>query len=162
VLTYKIIGLLLLASLISDSKALYQNQSPAESGKVEVGLYQLRVAARAGKCVVKVNGSHKGEIILAVPPPCEFVRDGTGAAQHFRYKNKKRNGGGYFDVILVVGGPLEKGRTDKLMKDGCGTQTQALSPSSRGVAAGAVGSGVIVCPSDSLDEKFFGFLAKPR
>lgn len=162
VLAYKIVGGLLLSFLIFESKPLPQHPSAGESGRVEVASYQLRIEERAGKCILKFNGSRKGEITLAVPPPCEFVRDGIGAAQHFRYKNRKRNGGGYFDVILVVGGPTEKGRTDKLMKDGCGTQTQALSLSSRGVAEGAVGSGVIVCPSDGLDEKFFGFLAKPR
>lgn len=161
-MAYKIIGSLLLSFLFSDNKSLHQHQSPAESGKVEVASYQLRIEELAGKCVLKFGGPRKGEIILAVPPPCEFVRDRTGAAQHYRYKNRKRNGRGYFEVILVVGGPLEKGRTDELMKDGCGTQTQAMSLSSRGVAAGAVGSGVTVCPSDGLDEKFFGFLAKPR
>jgi hypothetical protein len=157
----KIIGLALLSLLISGSKFLEPLR--AGSGDVEVAFYQLHIEKRTGKCILKYDGRLKGEITLAVPSPCEFVREpATGKAQHFRYEKRKRNGRRFFETILVVGGPLDKHRSDKFMKEGCGTQIQAVSLSSKGVAAGAVGSGVIVCPSDGLDEKFFGFLAKPK
>jgi hypothetical protein len=136
-------------------------EGQVEPGKVEVASYKLRLEEHDGKCVLHYTGHLEGKITMTAPPPCEFVRVSNGDAQHYRYKNRKRNGGGYFDVIIVVGGPLDKGRLDELMKDGCGTQIQAVSLSRRGVVIGAVGSGLTACPSLGLEEKMFGFLAKP-
>jgi hypothetical protein len=146
--------------LIGSSNLPQPTQEPGEPGKIEVASYKLHIGERAGKCILSYDGHSKGKISMIIPPPCEFLRDHNDTAQHFRYKNTKRKGGGYFEVILVVGGPLDKGQSDKFMKDGCGTQIQAISLSRRGVVAGAVGSGIVVCPSRGLDEKNFGFLAK--
>jgi hypothetical protein len=161
-LAYRLFFSTLLLFLITVSNLSAALQKQIERGKAKVASYQLHVEERSGKCILSYEGPYKGEISMTVPPPCEFVRDHTGAAQHFRYKNRRRSIRGYFEVILIVGGPTEKSRSDRLMKEGCGTQTQAVSLSSRGVVAGAVGSGVLVCPTDGLDEKFFGSLAKPK
>jgi hypothetical protein len=133
-----------------------------KAGQARVASYRLSIEQRDGKCAIKYDGRHKGEITFDIPPPCEFVRDYAGNAQRRRYKNKKPSGSGFYDVILVVGGPLDESRSDKLMKDGCGTKVQAMSLSPRGVTLGAVGTDMLVCPSDHLDEKVFGFLAKPN
>jgi hypothetical protein len=129
-----------------------------EARKVAVGSYELRIKEEGSKCTVIYKGPHNGEITLDIPPPCEFLRDHTGKAQRQRYR--RRRNAGFFDVILVIGGPLDTEKTHELMKDGCATQAQAVSLSSRGVVAGIVGSGILVCPLDHLDEKFFGSIAK--
>jgi hypothetical protein len=148
--------------LITAGSPLQSRQSEAEPPKGAIASYKLSIEEQEGTCILRYDGPRKGKIRLILPPPCEFVRDpATGAVQHFRYKNKKRSGGGFFEAILVIGGPRENARSDKLMKDGCGTHLQPVSLSSRGVVAGSVGSGVVVCPLDGLDEKFFGFLARP-
>lgn len=132
---------------------------PVMPGEVEVASYKLRVENRYGKCSLIYEGPRNGDIPTDLPGPCEFVRHPvTGAGQNFSYPN----GASTFTVVLIVGGPLEPGTGDRYMKTGCGTQTQAVSLSPRGVALGAVGNGMVVCPSGGLDEVCFGSLARRR
>ena len=130
-----------------------------EPRKGTVGSYTLKLEERDGKCQLLYEGPHKGQITLEIPPPCEFSRDNLGKLQRHQYK-RKRNAGVY-DVILVVGGPVTKEKSDKLMQDGCGTQLQAVSLSSRGVALGGHLSMPTACPMEGQDEMVFGILNKP-
>lgn len=130
-----------------------------EPRKVTVGSYKFRLEEREGKCHLLYDGPRKGDLTLDVPPPCEFARDETGNAQHFQYKRKRNTL--VYEVILVVGGPINKARSDKLMPDGCPTQMQAVSFSSRGVAVGETDSQLLACPMEGLDEKVFAILGKP-
>jgi hypothetical protein len=130
-----------------------------EPRKAEVKSYQFKLEERDGKCHLVYEGRHKGDITLNIAPPCEFARDHKGKAQHFQYRRK--GGTRAYDVILVLGGPVNKARSDKLMPEGCATKMQAVSMNSTGVVAGDVGSVLITCPLEGLDEKFFGTLAKP-
>jgi len=128
--------------------------------KVAVGSYKFTIQEREGKCELVYEGSQKGTITLDIPPPCEFLRDHTGKAQRHRFWNRKTRNGGPFLVIIVIGGPPDKNRSHPLMKDGCATQVQAVSLSSRGVVAGDVSKDIVVCPLEGLDEPFFATLAK--
>ena len=56
---------------------------------------------------------------------------------------------------------MDKAKSHALMKDGCATQVQAISLSSRGVVAGDVAQGMVVCPLDGLDEVVFALFSKP-
>lgn len=145
--------------ILAGSVAMQTAPADPEPRKVEVGSYKFKLEERDGKCQLLYEGPHKGDITLDIPPPCEFSRDHTGKAQHFQYR-RRRNARPY-EVILVLGGPLNKARSDKLMPDGCATQMQAVSLNSSGVEVGDVGSLTMVCPLAGLDEKFFGTLAKP-
>jgi hypothetical protein len=127
--------------------------------KVALGSYKFKIQERDGKCDLVYEGRHNGTITLDIPPPCEFLRDRSAKVQRHRYWN--RSSRGFFLVILVIGGPVDKAKSHELMKDGCATQTQAVSLSSRGVLAGGVGGGMVVCPLDGLDEVVFGLSAKP-
>jgi hypothetical protein len=69
---------------------------------------------------------------MSLTSPCEFVRGSTGNAQTFRYKNKRLYGG-YFSLLIVTGGPVDGTRSDRFMKDGCGTTIQAVILRARGV-----------------------------
>jgi len=130
--------------------------------KVAVGSYKLKLEERDGKCDLVFEGrNHKGTITLDIASPCEFLRERNAKVQLHRYWNRNARNGGVYLVILVIGGPPDKAKPHPLMKDGCATQTQAVSLSSRGVVAGAVGTGVVVCPLDGLDEVFVGSTAKP-
>jgi hypothetical protein len=132
-----------------------------EPPKGEVASYKVQIDFREGKCVLKYDGPFHDQIETALGAPCDFVRNRTGAIQHFEYKNSKRNGGGSYSAILLVGGPIDTSRSYSFMKNGCGTKVQAVSFSPRGVAIGAIGTGLLVCPSTELDEKMFGSIAKP-
>lgn len=155
----KAFSLTALLLIFAGTVAMQTAPAALEPRKAEVGSRKLKLEERDGKCQLLYEGRTKGEITLDVPPPCEFVRDHTGKAQHYQYK-RKRNAGTY-DVIIVVGGVKNKHRSDKLMADGCPTQYQAVSLSSRGVATGVLGSLWIACPTEGLDEKVFGSMAKP-
>ena len=143
--------------MFAGSVAMQTTTKAVEPRKVTVGSYKFTVEERNGKCQLLYEGPHKGEITLDIPPPCEFARDHTGKAQHFQYKRKRK----VFKVILVIGGPVIRERTDKLMPNGCGTQMQAVSLNSRGVVAGEPGSITSACPSEGVDEKLFNLLSKP-
>ena len=141
------------------SVAMQTAPASPEPHKVAVGSYKFRLEERDGKCQVFYEGRQKGELALEIPPPCEFVRDHAGKGMHYQYK--RRRNAGVYDVILIVGGPVNRDRSDKLMQDGCATKMQAVSFSSRGVTAGPTGSVRLVCPTEGLDEKFFATLGKP-
>ena len=162
VLAHKITCCALLSLVVTGSNLSQSQMKRAEPRKVDVASYKLRVEERGGKCVLDYDGPAKGKLMLDLLPPCDFVRDRTKAAQSFRYRNGKSNRGGHFVVVMVLGGPLDNVRSDEFFKQGCGTRAQAVSLSSRGVAAGALGSGIVVCPSEGMDKKMYGFLAKPK
>lgn len=143
--------------LFAGSVALQTTPAGVEPRQVALSSYKFKLEERDGKCLLLYEGPRKGELSLSIPPPCEFVRDHNGKAQHFQYKRKRS----VFQVILVVGGPVIKERTDKLMPGGCGTQIQAVSLNAKGVLAGEFSSITSACPSEGVDEKEFSLLSKP-
>jgi hypothetical protein len=157
VLVYKVTAFFL---FVATGVAFQGSVIKTEPRRVEISNYKLRLEEYKGKCALKYEGVHSGQISMDLVPPCEFVRESDGSPQHFEYKNKKRSAGSKFSALLVVGGPIDTSRTDSYMRDGCGTKAQAVSVAAKSVVLGAVGSGALICPSDSLDEKMFGFLAK--
>jgi len=130
--------------------------------KVALGSYQFKLEEREGKCDLVYEGHHhNGTITLDIAPPCEFLREPKGKVQHHRYWNRKHSNGGFYLVMIVIGGPSDKQKSHPLMKDGCATQFQTVSLSSRGVVTGSVDTGMVVCPLDGLDEVSFSLNAKP-
>jgi hypothetical protein len=131
---------------------------PPQNG--ELASYKFQVAARDGKCVFTYDGPSKGELVSDLSPPCNFSREHNGGVQHIVQKYSGKGGGNY-TVMLLIGGPVDPSRTDKYMQTGCGTETQPLSLSPRGVALGGAEGDLTVCPSWDLDRPMFGFSAKP-
>jgi hypothetical protein len=122
----------------------------------DVASYAVRLEVRDGKCVFNYDGPNKGQLEIELLGPCEFLRSPVGNINSVELKNTTRNGGGTYSVILVIGGPpSNEGRFDRYMKTGCYSQVRAISLSPRGVALGSIGSGLDVCPTDRVDEKFF-------
>jgi hypothetical protein len=128
--------------------------------KGEVASYKLQIDVSNGKCVLRYDGPQKGEVDTELSAPCEFSREQTGTIKYHEYKNRGAKGEDY-TVVLVIGGPSYPTRSDKYMKEGCGTEVLPISLSPRGIAKGAVGSLLFACPSEDLDEKIFGFGARP-
>ena len=125
---------------------------PPQNG--EVASYNFQVAARDGKCVFTYDGPSKGELITDLNAPCNFSRGHTGGVQHIVGKRSGKAGGDY-TVILLIGGPAAAAHPE------CGTETQPISLSPRGVALGCTGGGIPICPSADLDRPWFGVCAKP-
>jgi len=131
-----------------------------EPPKGEVASYKVQIDVREGKCVLTYDGPHQGQVQTELSAPCEFSRGHKGVIKHYEYKNRG-SGGGSYSVILLIGGPVYPSRSDSFMKNGCGTEVQPISLSPRGVAMGSLGTLLFACPSEDLDEKIFGFGAKP-
>jgi hypothetical protein len=139
----------------------HETTTNVELPKGEVASYKVQIDVREGKCILNYDGPHKGQLETELSAPCEFSRGHTGMIEHYEYKNKGK-GDGYYSVILVIGGPVDPSRSDKFMKNGCGTLTRPISLSPRGVAIGTTGGGgLVICPSTDLDEVMFGFGKKP-
>ena len=153
--------LLLLAGLGTLALA---GQPLSKNGEAEVRGYSLSLKNRDGKCVLSYEGrGRQGEFTMGLPAPCEFVRDHKGAPQVRSYYNKKVYGGPY-SVLIVTGGPIDTSQSDQFMKDGCGTQIQAVMVRTSGViikktVLGANRSGPTVCPSAGTDEKVYEWLS---
>ena len=130
---------------------------PPQNGKL--ASYKFQVASRDGKCVFTYEGPSKGELVTDLNPPCNFSREQTGGVQHIVQKRLGKSP--EYTVMLLIGGPIDQHRSDKYMQTGCGTETQPISLSPRGVALGGREGGMTVCPSDALDRPMFGFSAKP-
>jgi hypothetical protein len=126
----------------------------------EVAAYKVSLDIKDGKCILKYDGPLKGEIETELPSPCEFSRGQTGNIEYHEYRNSNLADATY-SVILLIGGPAYATHSDKFMPGGCGTHILPVSLSKRGVAAGAIGRVLFACPSEKLDEKMFGFGAKP-
>jgi hypothetical protein len=110
---------------------------------------------RNGKCVFNYDGLLNGQVETDLPAPCEFLRDLAGNIQYMELKNTKQNGGGSYSVILVIGGPpATDGRSGKHV-EGCGSESQPISLSPRGIALGSHGYKLDICPTDRVDEKLF-------
>ncbi len=150
----KIIGALLITIVAALAVAGGDDKLASEATKVRG--YELRLEDREGKCVVAYTGrKRRGETTLEIPPPCQFARNWRGEPQSYTYQDL-----GPATVLIVVGGPLDARRTDPLMKEGCGTQAQAILLRRSGVSASKkIGKGSTLCPSAGLDEKMFSFLA---
>ena len=121
--------------------------------------YKLQLRERENRCVVAyAAGKRQGELQLELPPPCQFVHDEKGAVRSYFYKDV-----GKATALLVVGGPIDSQRKDKLMKDGCGTQAQVVLLTSRGVSTTKeIGHGGVFCPSGGVEEKMFSILAHSK
>jgi hypothetical protein len=120
-----------------------------------VAAYSLRLDVRDGKCALKYDGPHNGQVDTAFAAPCEFLRDPVGNIQHMELRNPPQNGGGTYSVIIVFGGPpATDGRSNKPIT-GCGSEARTISLSPRGIALGSLASGLDICPTDRVDEKLF-------
>src|SRR3989442_7391174 len=107
-------------------------------------------------CVCIYAGHLKVNVETAFLAPWKFVTDPAGKIRSRELKNTQQNGGGSYSVIVMIGGPpAKRGHSDKYMKDGCGSESQAVSLSVRGVALGSIGGGLDICPTSSFDEKLF-------
>jgi hypothetical protein len=126
----------------------------------EVASYKFEVVARDAKCVFTYDGPFKGQLVTDLKPPCDFSRGHTNGVQHIVQKHFGKGGGNY-TVILLIGGPVDANRSDRYMKNGCGTETQPISLSPRGVALGDAQPGYTICPIEDLDRPWFGFSARP-
>jgi hypothetical protein len=121
----------------------------------EVASYKLQIDVRDGQCILNYNGPFRGQVETGIPAPCQFLRDSVGNIQHMELKNTTQNGGGTYSVILIIGGPHAiDGRTSKNIQ-GCGSESLPISLSPRGIALGAIGTGLDICPTDRVDEKLF-------
>ena len=148
--------LFLIASL---SVLTFSQPQPPEAGKAQARGYSLQLQNRNGDCVLTYAGHHEGEINMGLPAPCEFVRDHKGLPKFHSYKNRL----GKYTVLIVTGGPIDPSKSDAFMRDGCGTQIQAILLLRSGVSVSKVvggnGTGPTVCPSYGLDEKVFEWLS---
>jgi hypothetical protein len=155
--------LIFLLVAVTGALAVHRPSTP-ENGKAGVRGYALALENREGKCVLTYEGrGRKGEYTMGLPAPCEFVRDYEGAPQVHSYYNKKVYGGQY-SVLLVTGGPLDESLSDQYMRDGCGTQIQAVMVRASGVIVrktvlGENRSGPTICPSAGTDEKIYQWLS---
>jgi len=129
----------------------------------EVGPFKFQIDVANKRCVFKYQGPLHGQFETEVLAPCEFVRDASDKVTFYRFKNPKRNGGGDYQVILLIGGPPSKDHSDKYMKAGCGTEALPITLSPRGVALGHVARDFgYICPSSDVRDAMFGFGAVPR
>ena len=126
-----------------------------------VGGYTFVLQQQAGRCVVTFTGAeHSGRLTLAPDPPCEFVRNESGALKYFKYDDV-----GIDAVIIVTGSPLnddEKRRWK--IADGlfCGKVSQALLVRPEGVLVSReIMHGGVVCAMTGVDEKRFYQFAHP-
>jgi hypothetical protein len=121
--------------------------------------YKLQLKERENRCVVAYSSAkRRGELKLEIPPPCQLVRSEKGAVQSYFYKDI-----GNATALLVVGGPIDSRRKDKLMTDGCGTQAQVVLLRPRGVSTTKeIGHGGVFCPSGGVEEKMFSILAHSK
>jgi hypothetical protein len=126
---------------------------------VSVRGYRLQLKTQEGRCVVAYNrGERQGALKLELPPPCHFVYNEKGTVQSYFYKDI-----GNATVLLVVGGPIDKRRTDKLMQEGCGTQAQAILLRRRDVSTTKeIARGGVFCPSGGVERKLFSVLAHSK
>jgi len=126
---------------------------------VSVRGYRIQLKTQEGRCVVAYSaGKRRGELKLELPPPCHFARNEKGTVQSYSYKEL-----GNATTLLVIGGPIDKRRTDKLMKEGCGTQAQALLFRRRGVSTTKeIGRGGVFCPLGGVERKLFSVLAHSK
>lgn len=155
------VGCLLSAQSCSSTKtARLPGTTPDATQKIEprgeVASYKVQIEIRDAKCVLNYDGPFKGQVETSLLAPCEFLRDPAGKIRFRELRNTKENGGGSYSVIVVIGGPPAKeGHSDKYMKNGCGSETRAVSLSERGIVLGGSGSGLDICPTSSFDEKLF-------
>jgi hypothetical protein len=137
----------------------YAPHGPAdriEQPNGEVASYKVRLDVQQGKCIFSYDGPFKGQIETGLIAPCEFLRDPAGKVRRVELKNTNQNGGGsYFVIVLVGGPPANQGHFDQYMKNGCGSESQTVSLSSRGVKLGGHGYALDICPTSSFDEKLF-------
>jgi hypothetical protein len=117
--------ILLSLLVIIELAALVGGQQPKSLSvprKVNLKGYRLQLEHRAGQCVLIYSGRrHQGELKMSLPAPCEFLRNYAGGARSFTYPDI-----GNATVLMAVGGPVDPGKTDALMKEGCGTRIQAI------------------------------------
>jgi len=134
-------------------------QEPDVGAPVSARGYRLQLKTREGRCVVAYNqGKRQGVLKLEIPPPCHFVYNEKGTIQSYFYKDI-----GDATVLLVIGGPIDKRRTDKLMKEGCGTQAQAILLRRRDVSTTKeIARGGVFCPSGGVERKLFSVLAHSK
>lgn len=110
-----------------------------------------------------VNKEKSEEFVkhLDLEPPCEVVRNPATLKPLIYSYTKPQN----FDVMIIVGGPPNKDRKDKLMPSGCGTEFQPVSISENDIKiAEKIGQErkiFIGCPSEGMDEIYFAYYANP-
>lgn len=128
-------------------------QSPI---KIKVGEYNLILGEESGKCKITYLGlKNNGEVLLGITAPCQIIRDHQHKPLLYTYKDL-----GNVSVILIVGGPPSQTKKDSFMKEGCGTQVQALLVRENDISlAEEIGKGGTFCPSAGADEKMFWFLS---
>jgi hypothetical protein len=151
----------LLIPVLCGGVVVLGQQMRYEKRKAQVKGYDLQLQNRDGKCVLVYAGHQKkGEMTLGISAPCEFVRDKKGAPRNYTYKNKKVYGG-YYTVVIVTGGPLDRTKSDAFMTDGCGTEVQALILQSNKVPVikRITKDGPTVCPTSGLDEMVYEWLS---
>jgi hypothetical protein len=131
------------------------SKAPPGAGVAQVAGYRLQLENRDGRCVLSYDGQGiHGVIDEGLRAPCEFARKGpTDDIQSYSYKDR----GLSKTVVIIIGGPADAAQRDKWMPMGCGTSTQNISLRSKSVRASPVGGpNFTACPSDGLDEVFFG------
>jgi hypothetical protein len=133
----------------------------ATAQESRAGGYTFSLKEEAGRCVVTFTGAqHSGRLTMAPEPPCEFVRDESGALKSFKYDDV-----GMAAVVIVTGNPItdEDRRTWKASAGlFCGKAAQALLARPEGVLVSEeVMRGGIVCATSGVDEHRFYQFAHP-
>lgn len=123
-----------------------------EQAQGEAASFKLNIRVKEGYCFLSYDGPLKGEVETNLLAPCEFLRDPDGKVRHVERTNP---GVGSYSVIVLIGGPpADRGHSDKYMKS-CGSESQTISLSPRGIKLGGHGNGMDLCPTRSFDEKLF-------